>query len=298
MNLDMDALRAFVAIADQRSFTRAASTVSRTQSNVSVMIKNLEGRLGFALFERSRRSVALTPRGEQLLAYARDILRLNDEGVRAASAAPVEGRLRLGITEYFAPEHVPALVAAFRQAHPAVALEVTTGVTGTLRSLQSAGELDVVIGRRAAGAGAGSGGGGGGGGGGEVIRREPVRWVAAAGYRLSPREPVDLALLPVGCGIRSLALGALDKAGRPWRAAYCGPSVLGVQMAVAAGLAVACLTRSAVKPEFRLLGSREGLPRLPESDIVLFAPKRGAGAPLRRLADVVREHFAQPLPAA
>lgn len=290
MNLDMDALRAFVAIADQRSFTRAAQAVARTQSSVSVMIKNLEGRLGFALFERSRRSVALTPRGEQLLAYARDILRLNDEGVRIATAAPVEGRLRLGITEYFAPEHLPALVAAFRAAHPGVALEVTTGVTGTLRSLQAAGELDAVIGRRAAGAGGTKGGG-------ETIRREPVRWAAAAGYRLAPRAPVELALLPVGCGIRSLALGALDKAGRPWRAAYCGPSVLGVQSAVAAGLAVACLTRSALRPEFRVLGSREGLPRLPDSDIVLFAPKRAAGTPLRRLADVVREHFAQALPA-
>ena len=286
MNLDMDALRAFAAIADQRSFTRAASTVARTQSSVSVMIKNLEGRLGFALFARTKRSVALTPRGERLLAYARDILRLNDEGVREAIAAPVAGRLRLGITEYFAPEHLPALVGAFRRAHPGVELQVTTGVTGVLRGLQGAGELDLVIGRRQAG----------GREGGEAIRREPLRWAAASGYRLAPKATVDLALLPVGCGIRALATSALDKARRPWRAAYCGPSVLGVQSAVAARLAVACLTRSALRPEFHLLGAREGLPRLPDSEIVLFAPRRGGGAAARQLAEVVREHFAQPLP--
>ena len=285
MNLDMDALRAFVAIADQRSFTRAASAVARTQSTVSVMIKNLEGRLGFALFERTKRSVTLTPRGEKLLAYARDILRLNDEGVREAIAAPVQGRLRLGITEYFAPEHLPALVAGFARAHKGVEIEVTTGVTGALRGLQAAGELDIVIGRRTAGRREG-----------ELIRHEPLRWVCAPGHRVALREAVSLALLPVGCGIRAQALAALDKARRPWRAAYCGPSVLGVQAAVAAGLAVACLTRSAVRLEWRTLGSREGLPRLPDSEIVLFTPRRRAE--LRLLADVVREHFAQPLPAS
>ncbi len=287
MNLDMDALRAFVAIADQRSFTRAASTVARTQSTVSVMIKNLEGRLGFALFERTKRSVALTPRGEKLLAYARDILRLNDEGVRQALEAPVEGRLRLGITEYFAPEHLPRLVAALQQAHRGLQVEVTTGVTGALRGLQAAGELDIVIGRRAAATkGAREG---------EPIRREPLSWVCAPGHRVSAREPVALALLPVGCGIRAQALAALDRAHRPWRAAYCGPSVLGVQAAVDAGLAAACLTRSALRPGWRTLGAREGLPHLADSEIVLHAPRHSAA--LRRLAEVVREHFAQPLPA-
>jgi DNA-binding transcriptional LysR family regulator len=287
MNLDMDALRAFVAIADQRSFTRAAGAVSRTQSTVSVMIKNLEGRLGFALFERTKRSVALTSRGEKLLAYARDILRLNDEGVRVALQAPVQGHLRLGITEYFAPEHVPALVVALQQAHRGLQVQVTTGVTGTLRGLQAAGELDMVIGRRALGSGGREG---------EPIRREPLAWVCAPGHRVPQREPVGLALLPVGCGIRAQALAALDRARRPWHAAYCGPSVLGVQSAVEAGLAVACLTRSAIRQGWRTLGSREGLPRLADSEIVLYAPRRAAE--LRRLADVVREHFSQALPVA
>jgi DNA-binding transcriptional LysR family regulator len=289
MNLDIDALRAFVAVADQRSFTRAASSVSRTQSTVSVQIKNLEARLGFALFERTKRSVAMTPRGERLLAYARGILRLNDEGVRDVTAAQVQGRVRLGITEYFAPEHLPTLLTHFCASYPTVDIEVTTGVTGMLRAMQKAGELDVVIGRRDPG-----------GTEGEPIRREPVRWVSAGGYRLGPKAPVGLALLPVGCGIRAMAIAALERQHRQWRPVYCGPSVLGVQSAVAAGLAVACLTRSAVREDFRVLGAREGLPKLPDSEIVLFAPRRAKGSELRQLVDVIRDHFAQPpsLPVA
>jgi DNA-binding transcriptional LysR family regulator len=280
LNLDIDALRSFVAVAEHRSFTRAAQDVARTQSTVSVQIKNLEERLGFALFERTKRSVELTGRGEKLLGYARNILKLNDEGIRAATDAAPIGRLRLGITEYFAPHHLPDIVEAFRTAYPTLDVEVTTGVTGYLRSLEKAGELDLVIGRREAGSDDG-----------ELICRERLHWVAAAEYRLRPGEPVSLALLPLGCGIRALATSSLEKMGRPWRAAYCGPSVLGLQTAVSAGMAVSCFTHSAVLAGFRQLGSKEGLPALPDSELALFSGKRGQTPLMRQLAEIVHEHF-------
>jgi DNA-binding transcriptional LysR family regulator len=283
MNLDIDALRTFVAVAEHRSFTRAAGVVSRTQSTVSVQIKNLEERLGFALFERTKRSVALTERGDKLLSYAQHILRLNDEGVRAVTEAPLQGRLRLGITEYFAPHHMPAILQAFRAAYPTLDVEVTTGVTGYLRGLLKDGELDMVIGRRELGSGEG-----------ELIRRERLSWVAAEAYRLRPSEPVPLALLPLGCGIRSLATGTLEKLGRPWRAAYCGPSVLGLQSAVGAGLAASCLTHSAMQDGFRKLGAREGLPALPDSELALFTGRRAQSKLMRQLVTLVHDYFASP----
>jgi DNA-binding transcriptional LysR family regulator len=283
MNLDIDALRTFVAVAEHRNFTRAAGVVSRTQSTVSVQIRNLEQRLGFSLFERTKRSVALTERGHKLLGYARHILRLNDEGVRAVTEAPLQGRLRLGITEYFAPHHMPAILHAFHADYPTLDIEVTTGVTGTLRGLVKDGELDMVIGRRELGSSEG-----------ELIRRERLSWVAAESYRLRPRDTVSLALLPLGCGIRSLATGTLDKLGRPWRAAYCGPSVLGLQSAVTAGLAVSCLTHSAMQDGFRKLGAREGLPVLPDSELALFTGRRGQSKLMQPLVAVVRDYFASP----
>jgi DNA-binding transcriptional LysR family regulator len=283
MNLDIDALRTFVAVAEHRNFTRAAGVVSRTQSTVSVQIRNLEQRLGFSLFERTKRSVALTERGHKLLGYARHILRLNDEGVRAVTEAPLQGRLRLGITEYFAPHHMPAILHAFHADYPTLDIEVTTGVTGTLRGLVKDGELDMVIGRRELGSSDG-----------ELIRRERLSWVAAESYRLRPRDTVSLALLPLGCGIRSLATGTLDKLGRPWRAAYCGPSVLGLQSAVTAGLAVSCLTHSAMQDGFRKLGAREGLPVLPDSELALFTGRRGQSKLMQPLVAVVRDYFASP----
>ncbi len=283
MNLDIDALRAFVAVAEHRNFTRAAGVVSRTQSTVSVQIRNLEERLGFALFERTKRSVALTERGDKLLAYAQGILQLNDEGVRAVTEAPLQGRLRIGITEYFAPHHMPAILKAFREAYATLDIEVTTGVTGHLRGLMKDGALDMVIGRRELGSSDG-----------ELIRRERVSWVAAESYRLGPRETVSLALLPLGCGIRTLATSTLKRIERPWRAAYCGPSVLGLQSAVSAGMAASCLTQSAVLSSFRKLGAREGLPALPDSELALFTARRGQSKLMQQLAAVVRDYFASP----
>ena len=71
----------FVAVADSRSFTRAATQLNRTQSAVSMQIKRLEERLGVELFNRTKANVDLSAAGEGLLGYARRILTLNDEAV-------------------------------------------------------------------------------------------------------------------------------------------------------------------------------------------------------------------------
>jgi DNA-binding transcriptional LysR family regulator len=286
VNLDIDALRTFVAIAETKSFTSAAAMVSRTQSTVSMQIKKLEDRLGFALFERSRRTLTISPRGVELLGYATNILKLNDEGVRAVTAPRVAGRVRLGITEYFVPEHLALLLAEFRRAYADVDIEFSTGLTGGLLARQKAGELDIVIGRRDVGNKQG-----------ELIRKERVHWVASADYKVKQAMPLQLVLLPVGCGIRTLATAALDKQKRSWHAAYCGPSVLGLQAAVSAGVGIGCLTQSAIKSEFKVLGSREKLPALPMSEIALFMPHGKKQASARRelndLAEAIKTHFAR-----
>ena len=90
-NLDIDLLRSFAAVADTGGFTAAGEVVARTQSTVSIQIKRLEEIVGKKVFERTSRSLALTPEGEMLLGYARRILELNDETVRRIAEPPVTG---------------------------------------------------------------------------------------------------------------------------------------------------------------------------------------------------------------
>ena len=110
--LDPDLLQAFVAVADLRSFTRAASALNRTQPAVSMQVKRLEERLQAELFHRSKANDDLSAAGEGLLGYARRILSLNEEAVGRVREHGVDGRVRLGVMDDYGTIIVPPLLAA------------------------------------------------------------------------------------------------------------------------------------------------------------------------------------------
>ena len=127
--LDPDLLRAFVIIADTRSFTRAAERLLRTQPAISLQMKRLEEAVGRSLLKRNPRLVRLTPAGEVLLDYARRILALNDDLLARVKEPDLVGTVRLGTPEDFATMHMSGVLARFSQAYPGVALEVTCDLT-------------------------------------------------------------------------------------------------------------------------------------------------------------------------
>src|SRR6056297_186316 len=96
-NLDLTALRSFVAVADTGGVTRAAGLLNLTQSAVSMQLKRLEESLNTSLLDRSGRTIGLTTQGEQLLSYARRMLQLNDEIYGRLTATEFEGELKLGV---------------------------------------------------------------------------------------------------------------------------------------------------------------------------------------------------------
>src|SRR5262245_13320315 len=114
-DLEIDLLRAFVAVAESGGFTAAAEVVGRSQSAVSQKIQRLEDLLGRRLFERTSRTLSLTKDGEQLLISARRILELNDTAVRSMIEPTTVGTLRLGVTEDFIPRQLPGLLARFKR---------------------------------------------------------------------------------------------------------------------------------------------------------------------------------------
>src|SRR5258707_1754404 len=112
-SLDPELLRAFVAVADQRSFTRAAVTLNRTQSAVSMQIKRLEDRLGVELFSRTKANVDLSAAGEGLLGYAKRILALNEEAVGRLAERKVEDVVRLRVMDRYVTFIVPPFLDNF-----------------------------------------------------------------------------------------------------------------------------------------------------------------------------------------
>lgn len=282
---DLDLLRTFVAIVDNGGFTRAAERVGRTQSTVSLQIKKLEDGIGRRVFEREPgRDLLLTPEGEILLTYARQILRLGDEARSRLMEPDAGGAVRIGTPEDFATIHLPEVLARFARAHPRVSLEVNCDFTVNLLEGFSRGQYDLVLFKREP---QGPGGGVG-------VWREVLVWAASPRLLVERDAALPLVLAPVPDVYRKRALASLDAAGRAWRIAYTSPSLAGLQAAVKAGLGVTVLPKEMVPPGFVILGPDQGLPALPDTEIVLY---RAPGA-LPRAAELLAEHIVHSLETA
>src|ERR1700733_1241964 len=98
--LDLDAVQAFIRIAELGSFTRAAEAMRTTQAAVSLKLKRLELRLGCRLVERTPRHVQLSAQGAAFLDHARELLEAHDRALGVFASA--RQRLAIGISDHVA----------------------------------------------------------------------------------------------------------------------------------------------------------------------------------------------------
>jgi len=272
--LDPALLRAFVAVADQRSFTRAAAQLNRTQSAVSMQIKRLEERLGAELFRRTTVHVDVSPAGEGLLGYARRILLLNDEAVARLREHALDGAVRLGVMDDYGAIVVPPLLASFAGRYPRIRVTMETGLTaGMPGRLGEAYDLVIAMHPR-------------GRGGGEFLRHEQAVWAASPDHAPQQADPLPVALYPVGCLFRAWAMAALDAARLRWRLAFVSHSLAAVEAIAAQGLAVTVVKSGTFPARLRALSAADGMPPLPEADIRLH---RAANLP--RAAALLADHL-------
>ena len=145
-NLDVSSLRSLIAIADAHGVTRAAERVSLTQSAVSMQIKRLEQQTGQPLLQKDGRGVVLTPAGEQLLAYARQIVAINDEAWRRMTEEDFADELRVGVPADVVYPLVPEVLRRVREQMPRVRVRLVSALTCDLRERFDSGELDLMIG--------------------------------------------------------------------------------------------------------------------------------------------------------
>lgn len=260
-DLEIDLLRAFVAVAQHRNFTLAAGVLGRTQSAISIQIKRLEKIVGLRLFERSNKAVSITSQGETLLGDANRILQLNDEALSRLREPDADGLVRIGTPDDYATYLLPQVLSEFSTAYPRVQIEVDCDNGADLLRQLDQGKLDLVIAAHPTQNNAG-----------EFIRREPLHWVAAANFYANPDEPVPLVMYPNGCVCRNIALDALNDAEKPWRIAYTTRSIAVIHNAVAAGSGVAVSETSTIQPGFEILDGRDGFPVL--QDIVISLHRR------------------------
>ncbi|AWK89767.1 LysR family transcriptional regulator [Azospirillum thermophilum] len=259
--LDLDAVQAFLRIAELGSFTRAAEAMRTTQAAVSLKLKRLEDRLGCRLVERTPRHVQLSARGAAFVDQARELLEAHDRALAAVAGA--RQRLTIGISDHVAGPELPALVARMNAQDPQLLIEIRIASSGDLLPAFDRRELDTVIVRQHLGRCDG-----------EVITEEKFGWFAAPGWQHRAGEPLPLATLAEPCGVRMMAGQLLDRAGVPWMEIFVGGGVAAVVAAVMAGLGVAALAPRMLPFGAVDVGSRLGLPDLPRLPVLLHTRVR------------------------
>ncbi len=277
VNLDLDLIRAFVAVAETKSFTRAGARLGRTQPTVSLQIRRLEEQVSAELFSRDPRRVVLTAQGEGLLAQARKLLRLNDEIVGEIFEHALEGEVRLGAPEDFATTHLPGILGDYARAYPHVSLSVTCDLTLRLMEKMQQGELDLALIKRDPM----------GGDAGVKVWRERLVWVGAGEDVLPQNAPLPLVAAPSPCIYRKRMTSALDAAGRPWRVAYTSPSLAGQHAALRAGLGVMALPSEMAPDDLTIFGADAGFPPLDDIEIALIRAGKTLPVAAERLANTI-----------
>lgn len=286
MNLDMNQLRAFVTVAELKSFSRASQKLCRVQSAVSQQIQKLEGHLGADLFIRGGRSLELTPHGEGMLAYAVRILEVNDQAVASLTETSYAGTVRVGSSDTYASNHFSEIIKCCADHFPDIEIEVHCGYSSHVWQRYEAGELDVVL-TQGCPASISS----------ELLYSESLTWVCASDSNIFEKTPVPLALFTQGCGDRELILNALHRVAKAYRISYHSTSHAGVLAALSSGRYVSAVLLSTVRDEFRVLGEAEGLPLIGNLEISLAYHDKSKASLAGRFADIARHYF-QSLSAA
>ena len=248
LNLDLDLLRTFVAVADLNTFAAAAVAVCRTQSAVSQQMQRLEQLVGKELFARQGRNKLLTEQGIQLLGYARKILRFNDEACMSLMFGSLQGTLTVGASDETADTILPCLLNRIGSFYPHIDIvdRLKKGAIDLALTTRPTKGFDML-----------------------TLRASPTLWYCAADYVLPQGESVPLVLLDAPDPFREEIVAVLNAARVPWHLSHAATSMAGVKAAVKAGLGVTAQPVEMMSPEFRVPGRCDGLPVLPDTHYML-----------------------------
>lgn len=261
-DLQIDWLRAFLAVVDTGSMTAAAKQVSRSQSAVSMQIKKLEDSVGRPLLTRGTASITLTPAGYDLLVHARALIEMHSRALAALHGGGVVGRVTLGVPDDYVKVYLAPVLKTFVSRYNEVEITLVCEPSTLLFAKLERGEIDLALATRDVPNR------------GESLFQEDLIWVGSEAHEVWKKDPLPIAVHGLDSQLRSTILLALSAKRREYRVVYNSPNVMGQLVLAENGLAVAVITRCSLPQGLKVLDQRHGLPALPTVDVVLMRSKQ------------------------
>ncbi|MCK0169095.1 hydrogen peroxide-inducible genes activator [Jannaschia sp. S6380] len=293
--------RYLVAVADTLHFRRAAESVHVTQPTLSAQLRELEGKLGTQLVERSRSGVTLTPVGAEVAARARGVLRdvADIAAVARAGNDPLAGTVRVGIVGSLGSYFLPLVIPALHARYPALKFYVREGVAADLLGRLRDGLLDLLFfptpldapGVQVA-----------------PLFHEPLLVVMPADHPLSQQDVVDrsalrgetVMTLEAGHRLHDTVADLAEETGADLSLDYEGTSLDTLRQMVATGLGLSVLPALYVRSEVTreaLVTARPLSAPVPGRDIGMVWRRTAAqGAAYAELAGAIRRTLAETAP--
>ena len=269
-DIDTKVLRSFLAVASERSFSRAALRLGCSQATMSQRILQLEAILGVPLFRRDYHDVTLTPDGLDLRSEAQGVVDAHDRLMSRVDRGRVAGKVRLGIAEDYVFPMLPRLWRASQARLPAVEIAVVTGLSRDLYRQIDARTLDIAVVTlpdtlpHA-----------------QTLTEPQLHWVASTSFQFPTDGILPLALFPEGCAFRAAALPRLQ---RPHRLVVVSASGQVIHAAVASGLAVTVMAGGTIPNDLALV---PGLPDLPPTCIQVLMRSQGISPAIEAVKAVI-----------
>ncbi len=278
--LDSDLLRTFLAVIESGSFSRAAVRIYRSQSAVSLQVKQLENILGQAVFYRQARGVKLTPVGEKLRPSAEKVVGLLDETIGQLRANPLQGSIRIGIPDEYGNSILPGVIAQFARNHPRVELSVRCSFSADFPESLARDEIDIAV-HAVESPGDNM----------MMLRAEKSYWVASKKHLIHEQDPVPVALFDRECWWRDRALEALKKSGKRHQIVFTSESVTGITAAIVAGVATGVVGENSLRDDFQILSIDDGFPAMSDSVLVLEHREGMNNAVSQAMSQAIRAAF-------
>ncbi len=278
-NLDITALRSFVAVADAGGVTRAAGFLNLTQSAVSMQLKRLEETLGVPLLDRSGRTIALTTTGEQLMSEARRMIELNDRMIARMTDPAHEGEIILGVPHDIVYPAVPEVLRQFHAEFPRMRVNLVSTNTRDLKERFGRGEVQVILTTEDRLTEEG-----------ETLSERPLIWAGAIGGTVWRERPLRLGFCS-NCLFRGQAQSALDKAGIPWEMAVSSERDISVDAMISADLAINAVLDGTLSPYTAAVPHGGALPDLGTMKINMYCSAVARTSAIDMLTDMLRHAF-------